>query len=121
MNRRRFPLVRTFSAALPLCLLWVFIGCVSLCLHHDEDSHSAAAINVLDVECDPDGCRVADDTEFVVPGRQLNIPHAGEGWNACPSSTPAQGVYASASPGQFEATPPSPSDSSPQKHCVLRI
>lgn len=121
---RRLPFSSTLGTLLPLCLMWGFIACVLLCLHHGEEAHddSAVAVEVLDNGCGPEGCHVADDTEFVTPGRQLNIPHAGEGWRACPAAPRApEGVYASAPPPKAEATP-TPSLGPPrEKLCVLRI
>ena len=122
MKRRRLPFSSTLGALLPLCLLWGFIACVLLCLHHGEDSHGEVAVEVLDNGCGADGCPVTDDTEFVTPGRQLNIPHAGEGWRACPAAPRApEGVYASAPPPEFEATPTPSSGPPPESLCVLRI
>lgn len=122
MNRRRLPFSSTLGALLPLCLLWGFIACVLLCLHHGEDAHDVVAVEVLDNDCGADGCPVIDDTEFVTPGRQLNIPPAGEGWRTCPAATRAsEGVYVSAPLAEFEATPTPSHGPPPERLCVLRI
>lgn len=114
----------TVSVALPLCLLWGFIACVLLCLHHGEETHDAdtVAVEMIDNGCGADGCPVMDDTEFVTPPRQLNAPHAGEGLRACPAAKRApEGTYASAPPPKVEAAPTPPANAPPEKLCVLRI
>ena len=122
MNRVQFPLSSKLGTLLPLCLLWGFIACVLLCLHHDEDSHDMVAVEALDSGCGEDVCPVTDDTEFVTPGRQLSIPPAGEGWRACPAAAQApDGVYASAPPIELEATPTPSLGPPPERRCVLRI
>lgn len=122
MRRRLLPFSGTLGALLPLCLLWGFIACVSLCLHHGEDAHETVAVEVLDDGCGADGCPVTDDTEFIMPGRQMSIPHAGEGLRVCPASPPSpEGVYASAPPAEFEAAPKPSLGPPPERLCVLRI
>ena len=122
MNRVQFPLSSTLGTLLPLCLLWGFIACVLLCLHHDEGSHDTVAVEMLDAGCDGDACPVTNDTEFVTPGRQQSIPPAGEGLRACPAAAqPPDGVYASAPPVELEATPTPSIGPPPERRCVLRI
>ena len=119
---RRLPFSGTLGALLPLCLLWGFVACVLLCLHHGEEEHAAVAVEVMDNDCGEDGCPVTDDTEFVTPSRQLNIPHAGEGWRACPAAPRApEGVYAAAPPYKLEEMPAPSPDPPHERLCILRI
>lgn len=119
---RRLPFKSTLGALLPLCLLWGFIACVLLCLHHGEESHDAVAVEMIDNDCGADGCPVTDDTEFVAPSRPTNVPHAGEGWHACPAAPRApEGTYASAPTAKIETTTTPPANAPPEKLCVLRI
>lgn len=122
MYPQLLPLRRILSASLPLCLLWAFIACVSFCLYHDEDSHDSAVVEALDSQCGEDNCPVTDDPELAQPQRQLNVPPAGEGQQACPHSPTAQPpVFASAQPCYLDETSPPQSGPPTEGHAVLRI
>jgi hypothetical protein len=55
MLKRRFPLKRTIAVLLPVCFLWVFIACVSLCASDAEEvEHDGGAILSLEIESTPD-------------------------------------------------------------------
>jgi hypothetical protein len=56
MLTSRFPLKRTIAALLPVCFLWVFIACVSLCASDAEEVEhdGGGAILSLGIESTPD-------------------------------------------------------------------
>jgi hypothetical protein len=122
MNRRRLRFSQALGTLLPLCLLWAFIGCVSLCLQHGEDAHPDDAAEMLLSDCSADGCPMIDDTKFIAPGRQQNLSQPDARQDSCPASAPAlRGIYAFAPPCEFDAPPLPTSGAPPDSICILRI
>jgi hypothetical protein len=40
----RFPAQRVIAALMPLCLVWVFIACISICASHTEAADEGSAV-----------------------------------------------------------------------------
>jgi hypothetical protein len=72
MLTRRFPLKRTVAAVLPICFLWAFIACVSLCASDAEEiEHNGSVVLSLGIESTPDSecCPIVESPKAALSER----------------------------------------------------
>ncbi len=62
---------------LPVCLLWAFVACVSLCLAQDEDAEEHVAISQgIDAAHESGCCPVIEATTSLLPERSSFVSRA---------------------------------------------
>lgn len=70
----RFPLKRTVAALLPICFLWAFVACVSLCTEHAEeagnDRPSVLCLGINDTPAS-DSCPIVEAPKATLRDRLL--------------------------------------------------
>ena len=80
MFTARTLLIRLTATLLPVCLVWVFVACVSLCSAHPAEAGEAAAVVSWDVADDApesDCCPVSEASQGALPERTSQSPQAG--------------------------------------------
>jgi hypothetical protein len=71
----RFPCKRLLAGLMPLCLLWLFVACVSLCAAHEDAEHEHAMLSA-EIESDPasESCPVLEAPKGMLAERTNAFP-----------------------------------------------
>jgi hypothetical protein len=104
-------LTRLTGTLLPVCLVWAFAACVSLCSAHPaEAGETAAAISrdVADYAPESDCCPITEASQGALPERTSQSPQAGTELH-----TPTPKVTGSGATGAARRAPASASFTSP--------
>jgi hypothetical protein len=117
MFTQRVTLKKLLAATLSVCLLGMFLSCVTVCAEHVEDSLAADA-HGLSEPCADEDCVVKDSVASTLPERAFLIP----GFDDSVSQHPPVLHVELISGGSALRSPlPSSLDPPLERLCVLRI
>lgn len=118
----RSTVTRSLAIWLPLCFVWVFVACVSLCSLHGAGEHNTPSVlsQVADSSHESNCCPIREATSWVLPERQSSNPQAGGDVQAASVPLVLPTGYAPYSNARM-LIQPSTSDPPLERLCALRI
>ncbi len=115
--------VRVLATLLPVCFVWVFVACASLCAMHGETERETRAAAIFDSADAPDDfecCALEQALASVLPDRQSSLTRASSYLKAAFLPAVLTTGNAPSSRARRE-TPRSTSDPPLKRLCTLRI